>query len=166
MWYVNFEQSEMHSVPRYTQRLVFFDWYSEEPPCVLIKHIASYILKTASVSVWDFLSTILAEEPLIYLEIFVGFSDILNSHSIQPHKSNSILYSAPHILVSCHTANTQNYTYNITSGIWVTDGDDGEECDFMPLLIKANKYQVVWPQRHNTEQYVLLFFICVTSSRT
>lgn len=56
----------------------------------------------------------------------------------------------PYILVSWHTANTQNY--NITTGISVLNGADYEERDVMPLLINANKYQIVWPQRHNTEQ--------------
>jgi hypothetical protein len=165
MWYVNFEQSETHSVPRYTQsRIVFFDWCSKELPCALNTHIAGYSRNTTSVSIWDFPSTLSAEEPLSYLEIFVGFSYILNSHTIQLHKGNSILYSAPYILVTWHTPNTQNYT--ITSGICVPDGGDHEECDVMPLLINANKYQIVWSQRHNTEQYVLLFFRCGTSSGT
>ena len=163
MWYVNFEQSEMHSVPGYTQsRIVFFDWYSEGLSRVLNTHMASYSCKTASISIWDFPSMISAEETLTYLEIFLGFSDILSSHSIQPYKHNSILYSAPYILVSWHTANTQNY--NITSGIWVPDGGDHEECDVIPLLTNANKYQTVWSQRHNTELYALRFFRCVTSS--
>ena len=125
IWYGHFEKSELHSVPRYTQsRIVFFDWYSEVLPCVLNMYIASYRSTIASISISDFPSTISAGEPLLFHEIFLGFSNILNSHSIQPHKRNSILYSAPYILVRWHTANTQNY--NIDSGIWVPDGGDHE----------------------------------------
>lgn len=73
MWYVNFEQSAMYSVQRYTQsRIVFFDWYSEELPCVLNTHIASYSRNTASISIWDFPSTISGEEPITLPWDFLG----------------------------------------------------------------------------------------------
>lgn len=155
----------MRSVPRYTQsRIVFFDWYSEELPCVLNMYIASYSRAIPSVSISDFSSTISAEEPLTYLEIFLGFLNILNSHSIQPHKRNSILYSAPYNLVRWNTANTK--AYNIDSGF--------EYLTAVTLMnVTSSRY---WWMPINTRRYGLKVttqnsmyycsFICVTSSRT